>query len=153
MRTGFAAAMRVQAQRVVCDLKALGACDVVLTAFDFGIEELFHPTAVQTNQMVVVLPLVELIDGFAAFKLAAASANPLVRTASTPGKPWPSQCRRVRSARSRYTSSALMWRCATFLEQLQRWSACGTVAFKPVFFKSLRWTAHVRTLSLQWHSS
>ena len=63
--------MRVQAQRVVCDLKALGACDVVLTAFDFGIEELFHPTTVQTNQMVVVLTLVELIHGFAAFKLAA----------------------------------------------------------------------------------
>jgi len=43
--------------------------DVLLALFDFGIAEFFHPAALQADQVVVVLALVELEHGLAGFKI------------------------------------------------------------------------------------
>lgn len=63
--------MRVQAQCMVGDFKAFGACNAVLAFFNLFVKKLFHPTAVKANQVVVVLSLVEFIHRFATFELTA----------------------------------------------------------------------------------
>ena len=63
--------MGVQAQRVVGDLETLGLGHRLLAGLDFGVVKLFHPAAVQTDHVVVVLALVELVHRLAAFKVVA----------------------------------------------------------------------------------
>ena len=50
----------------------------MLATFNFSIKKLFHPAAVQANQMVVVLALVELVHRLATFKLAAGQQTGLL---------------------------------------------------------------------------
>ena len=56
---------------MVGDGEALGLGHRVLALFDFGVIKLFDLAAVQTYQMVVVLSLIEFINGLAALKMAA----------------------------------------------------------------------------------
>ena len=63
--------MRVQAQGVIGDVKALGPRHIVLALLDLGVVELLDPTAVQAHQMVVVLALIELVDRLVALEMAA----------------------------------------------------------------------------------
>ncbi len=44
--------------------------DGVLTAFDFGVKELFNLAAIKAHQVVVVLPCIKLVHRFATFKVA-----------------------------------------------------------------------------------
>ncbi|MBB3212871.1 hypothetical protein FHW67_002159 [Herbaspirillum sp. Sphag1AN] len=64
-------ATTVQGQSVVGDLEVVLLSDLNLTFLDFSIEELFHPAAVKTNQMVVVRSFVELEHSFTSFKMIA----------------------------------------------------------------------------------
>ena len=70
--------MAIEAERMVGDLETFGAGDVLLAAFNLGVEELLDPTAVEADQMVMVLAFVELVDRFAAFKLAAGEQTGLL---------------------------------------------------------------------------
>ena len=63
--------MCIQAEGVVCDLKALGLCDIVLTLLNACVVKLFYAAAIKAHQVVMVLALVKFIDRFAAFKLTA----------------------------------------------------------------------------------
>jgi hypothetical protein len=56
---------------VVGKLKPFGLRNIVLALLDAGIVKLFDTTTIETHQMVVVLPLIELINRFAALELAA----------------------------------------------------------------------------------
>lgn len=56
---------------MVSDGESLGFGDRLLAFFNLRVVELFHFAAVQTYQVIVVLPLIEFIDRFAAFKMAA----------------------------------------------------------------------------------
>jgi len=51
------------------DDKAALAGDLVLPGFDFGVVELFHPAAIDTNQMVVVFAAIDFEHGLAAFEI------------------------------------------------------------------------------------
>jgi len=64
-------AVGVQAERVVGDDKAFGQGHRMLAFLDFGVVKLFHLPAIEADQVVVVLALVEFKDRFAALKLAA----------------------------------------------------------------------------------
>ncbi len=50
---------------------ALALGDNLLTLLDLGVVKLFDPTAGRAHQVVVVLTFIELVDGLAAFKVAA----------------------------------------------------------------------------------
>ena len=70
--------MAIQAERMVGDLETFGAGNVLLAAFNFSVKELLNPAAIEAHQMVVVLAFVELVDRFAAFKLAAGQQTGLL---------------------------------------------------------------------------
>src|SRR6478735_6924180 len=53
------------------DLEALEFRDVVLPLLDLRVVELFDPTAVEADQVVVVRALVQFVDRLAAFEVAA----------------------------------------------------------------------------------
>ena len=76
--------MRIQTQRMVGNFKSLGPGDIVLALFDFSIKKLFHPAAVQTYQVVVVLAFIEFIHRFTAFKLAAREQAGLLKLHQNP---------------------------------------------------------------------
>ena len=57
---------------MVGDHKALGLGHGLLARLDFRVIKLFHPAAVQTHHVVVVLAFVELVNGFATLKVVAA---------------------------------------------------------------------------------
>jgi hypothetical protein len=69
---GVACAVRIQAQSVIGNDKALGQCDIVLAFFNFSVVKLFDLTAIETDHVVVMLAFVQFIDGFAAFKMVSA---------------------------------------------------------------------------------
>ena len=71
MRARFARAAGVEAERVVGDFETLGLGNGLLAQFDFGVIKLFHPATVQTDQMVVVLSLIEFVNRFTAFEMVA----------------------------------------------------------------------------------
>jgi hypothetical protein len=72
VRAVFSDAVRVQAQRVVGDGKAFGFGDRLLTLFNFCIVKLLDLAAIKAYQVIVVLPLIEFINGLAALKMTAA---------------------------------------------------------------------------------
>jgi hypothetical protein len=74
---GFGA-VGVKAQGVIAQLKATGFGDCALPLFDFRIDKLFDMPTVQANQVVVVITFVELINGFARLKVAAAEQTGLL---------------------------------------------------------------------------
>ena len=57
------------------ELETLFFCDLMLTLFDFCVGELGNTTAVRTDQVVMVITVVEFKDRLATIKLAA-SQNP-----------------------------------------------------------------------------
>jgi hypothetical protein len=71
--------MCIQAQGVVGDLETLGVCDVVLTLLNACVIKLLNTATIETHQVVMVLALVEFIDGFAAFKLTARQNTSLLK--------------------------------------------------------------------------
>jgi len=79
MRALLPQTIRVQVKRVILDGKPALPGDVLLALFDFGIVELFHPTALQTDQMVVVFALVEFKHGLAGFKIMALQQTRLLK--------------------------------------------------------------------------
>jgi hypothetical protein len=64
--------MGVQAQCMIGNDKALGMGYGLLARLDFGVIKLFYTTAVQAHHVVVVLAFIELVHGFATFKVVAA---------------------------------------------------------------------------------
>jgi len=69
MRAILPQTIRVQIERVILDGEPTLPGDALLALFDLGVKELFHPTALQADQMVVVLALVELKHGLAGFEI------------------------------------------------------------------------------------
>ena len=65
----FAGANAVEIERVRADGKAAFAGDGFLAVFDFRVAEFFYLAADQTDEVVVMLPLIEFKDGLAAFKI------------------------------------------------------------------------------------
>jgi outer membrane protein assembly factor BamE len=57
---------------VVRDHKALGLRYGLLALLYFGVVELFHSAAIETDHVVMVLPFIELVDGLAGFEVVAA---------------------------------------------------------------------------------
>jgi uncharacterized membrane protein YcjF (UPF0283 family) len=67
---GFGAA-RIQRQRMLFQRKAFGFGHRSLALFDFWVVKLFHATAIEADQVVMVRAFVQLIHGFAALEIAA----------------------------------------------------------------------------------
>jgi len=63
--------MGIKTECVVGNREAFLLGDIVLALFNFSVVKLFNPAAVQTNQVIVVFAFVELIDRFAALKMAS----------------------------------------------------------------------------------
>ncbi len=64
-------AVRVKRQRVILQLEAPVASDLLLAALDLGIEEFLDPSALKAYQMIVVLALVELEHRLAGLEVVA----------------------------------------------------------------------------------
>jgi len=71
MGAGAFGAAGVDRQRVVGNLETFGQRHGLLAFFDFGVVELLDPAAVQADQVIVVLPLVDFVDGLARLEVAA----------------------------------------------------------------------------------
>jgi hypothetical protein len=71
MLARFFLAVRIQAERVVCNFKALTLRDFDLQGFNFCVVKLFHTAAIEAHQMVVVFALIQLIHRTFALKVAA----------------------------------------------------------------------------------
>lgn len=69
MRAIFFEAIHVQMQSMLAYLEAAFACDAVLARLDFRIDEFFDPAALHTNQVIVMLPVVQLEYGFSGFEM------------------------------------------------------------------------------------
>jgi len=65
------------------DHEALGLGHFVLTVFNLSVKKLLHLATVQADQVVMVLALIEFINGFAALKVAAAQNARLFNWVST----------------------------------------------------------------------
>src|SRR5215471_12702683 len=55
-------ALRVKVQRVLRDLESAVACNLRLPLLDFGVVELLDPSALKANQVVVMMPFIQLED-------------------------------------------------------------------------------------------
>ncbi|OIQ66240.1 hypothetical protein GALL_521920 [mine drainage metagenome] len=64
---------------MIGDGKALGVRHVVLKLLDLGIKKLFNPATIKTDQVVVVVALVEFIDRFVALEMAAGQYGSLLK--------------------------------------------------------------------------
>ena len=71
MRAGRFGAINIQMQGVVLDGEPAFSCDISLAAFDFFIEKLFDMTALDADQMIVMIADIELVDGFVAVEMMA----------------------------------------------------------------------------------
>lgn len=71
MRTLVFGATRIQRQRVLFEREAFGLSHGGLPFFNLGVVKLFHPPAVEADQMVVVRAFVQLIHRFTTLKIAA----------------------------------------------------------------------------------
>lgn len=69
---------------MVGDDKAFGERDSLLALFNLSIVELFNFAAIKTHHVVVVLPLIEFVDSFAAFKMVAAQNARLLELGQYP---------------------------------------------------------------------
>lgn len=72
-------AARVQTQRVVFDLVALGLGNFFLARLDLGIKKLLDPATVHTHDVVVVMAFVEFKNRLAVFKVASAQDAGLLK--------------------------------------------------------------------------
>ena len=64
-------AIHVEVEGVFLDLETPLGGDFILPPFDFGVVELFDPTALQADQVVVVLALVQFENRLARFEKVA----------------------------------------------------------------------------------
>ena len=71
VRTIFLEAVGVEIKRVLLNVEAAFLGDLLLAAFDFRIVKLFHQTALQAYQVVVVASLVEFEHRLATFEMVA----------------------------------------------------------------------------------
>jgi len=74
----------VQTQGMVGDDKAFGERDSLLALFNFSIVEFFNFAAIEAHHVIVVLSLIEFVDGFAAFKMVAAQNARLLELGQHP---------------------------------------------------------------------
>jgi len=72
-------AVGVEAQRVVRQFEAFVLGNRFLQVFNLGLIKLLDPATVQAHQVIVVLPLIELIHGFAALKMRATQEPGLLK--------------------------------------------------------------------------
>jgi outer membrane protein assembly factor BamE len=79
MRAFVFSAVRVKAQSMVGNLKALGLGNRVLAVLNLGIVKLLNPATVQAHQVVVVLALVQLKHRLASLKMIAAQNTRLLK--------------------------------------------------------------------------
>jgi hypothetical protein len=71
MRTRALGAIRVDMQGVIVNGEAAIRCSFFLTVFDFFIVKLFHSSALQANDVIVMPVLLEFENGLAAFEVMA----------------------------------------------------------------------------------
>src|SRR5579872_3110345 len=71
IRTVGLAAMRVKNQRMVADLEPQALGNGLLALFDAAVHELFHLSAVNTHDVIVVGALVQFEDSHAALEVMA----------------------------------------------------------------------------------
>jgi hypothetical protein len=71
MGTGGLGAAGVEREGVFFQSKAFGFGNRRLALFNLSVVKLFDPAAIEADQMIVVSALIELINGFATFKIAA----------------------------------------------------------------------------------
>ena len=71
MRAGGLGAAGVEREGMLFQSKPLRLGNRSLALFDFSVVKLLDPAAIEADQMIVVGALIELVDGFAAFKIAA----------------------------------------------------------------------------------
>jgi hypothetical protein len=71
MGAGGLGAASVERESVFFQSKAFGFGNRRLALFNLSIVKLFDPAAIEADQMIVVGALIELVDSFAAFKVAA----------------------------------------------------------------------------------
>ena len=79
MRAVFALAMAIQRKCMIGKLKSLLSGDPTLPILDLGITKLFHPAAVQADQVIVMGSLVELKDRLTRLKMAARENSSLLK--------------------------------------------------------------------------
>jgi hypothetical protein len=79
VRAGRLGAARIKRERMLFQSKSLGFGHGRLALFNLGIVELLHPAAIEADQMVVMRAFIELINGFAAFKIAARDQASLLK--------------------------------------------------------------------------
>ena len=91
-------AVGVQVQRVLGDLEAALARDLLLPLLDLRVVELLDAAALQADEVVVMRAFVELEDRLAGLEVVADRAGPPARTASARGRRWRARCRALRPA-------------------------------------------------------
>lgn len=89
IRRGPAGAVRlcavgIQAQGVVCDGEPFRLCNGILAILDFPVVKLLHLSAVQTDQVVVMLSFVKLVYRLSTFKVTAAENARLLKLGQHP---------------------------------------------------------------------
>jgi outer membrane protein assembly factor BamE len=118
---------------MVSDFEAFGFGHGVLSGLDFGIVELLHSSAIQTNHVVMVLPLVEFIHRFATFKMVATQYPGLLELGQNP----------VNSGQPDV---------GIFVEQLSKNIFCGHVPHHPAlkYFQNFQtWQSGFQTVVFQ----
>ena len=53
------------------DIESPFQCDLLLALFDFFVEKLFHPPAIETYEVIVVRAFIQLENRLAGFKMVA----------------------------------------------------------------------------------
>jgi outer membrane protein assembly factor BamE len=102
--------------------EALGLGHGILPVLDLGIEKLFHLPAVQTDQVIMVLPLVEFIDRLATFEIAACQDAGLLELGQDPVHGGQADVRALLQKGAEHVLSRHV-SLAAFLENLQHFEA------------------------------
>jgi hypothetical protein len=107
---------------MIRDGKTFGFGHCVLPLFNLGIVKLFHPATVQAYQVVMVLPLIELINGLTALKITATQDRGLLELGQHTVNRGESN---VRTIFQQYTEHILRGHVTLFalLEDLQNFQA------------------------------
>ena len=84
MGAGTAGAVRIQAQGVIGDAKALGRSHIVLQRLYLSVKKLLDPATVQAHQVIVVVAFVEFKHCLARLKLAAPKQAGLLKLGQHP---------------------------------------------------------------------
>lgn len=107
---------------MVGNLETFGPGHTVLAFFDLGIKKFFNAAAVQAHKMVMMLPFVELVDGFAALKMAAAQNAGLLELRQHPVDRCQAHVRPVKQQHAKYVLCGHV-ALAALLEYLQNLEA------------------------------